>query len=138
MTTSARTLASLLGLAAAACAFLPWLLGINAWHLHVRTLLSPGKNEGVGVVTSVGLAVVVAGAVIVLGAILSSRMLVIVGGLLSVAVPSIWILSNAISTSDGGTPLAQIQVGAYGTVGAGLLTLILAAVARDTARPTAR
>lgn len=138
MTTFARLVSLLLGLAVAACAFLPWVVSVNAWHLHLRSLVSPGKNDGVVIATSIGLAVTVAAGLVVLGALLNSRTLVIIGGLLSVAIPAIWILSNAISGPDGGVPLAQIQFGAYGAAVAGFMTLILAAVATDTRVPTAR
>jgi hypothetical protein len=138
MTTFARLVSLLLGLAVAACAYLPWVLSTNAWHLHIRSLVSPGKNDGVVLATSIGLALTIAAVVVVLGAVLNSRTLVIIGGLLSVAVPAIWILSNAISGPEGGVPLAQIQFGAYGAAVAGFMTLILAAVATDTRVPTAR
>ena len=138
MTTFARLVSVLLGLAVAACAWLPWVVSTNAWHLHVRSLLSPGQNDGVVLATSLGLALTVAAGLVVLGALLNSRTLVIIGGLLSVAIPAIWILSNAISGSKGGIPLAQIQFGAYGAAVAGFMTLILAAVATDTRVPTTR
>ena len=138
MTTFARLVSLLLGLAVAACAFLPWVLSVNAWHLHVRSLVSPGRNDGVVIATSIGLAVTIAAAVVVVGAVLNSRTLVIIGGLVSVAIPAIWILSNAISGGNGGVPMTQVQFGAYGAAVAGFMTLILAAVATDTRVPTAR
>ncbi len=138
MTTFARLVAFLLGLAVAACAWLPWVRSVDAWHLALRTMLSPGKNDGVTWSTSLGLAVTLAAAVIVFGSLFNSRTLIIVGGLLSVAFPTIWILSNAISTGSGGAPMTQIQFGAYGAAVLGFMTLILAAVARDTRIPTVR
>ena len=138
MTTFSRLVAALLGLAVAASAWLPWTRAADAWHLHLRSLLSPGTTTAVSWSTSIGLALSVAAAVIVLGALFNSRTLVIVGGLLSVAFPTIWILSNAISSGSGGIPMTQIQVGAYGAAVLGFMTLILAAVARDTRVPTAR
>jgi fucose permease len=138
MTTFSRLIAFLLGLAVAACAWLPWVRSVDGWHLHLRTLLSPGKNEAVTWVASLGLAVTIAAVVILLGSVLNSRTLVIIGGLLSVAFPTIWILSNAISQSSGGVAMTQIQFGAYGAAVLGFMTLILAAVARDTRIPTTR
>ena len=138
MTTFARLIAALLGLAVAACAWLPWTRVGDAWHLHARTLVSPGSSSGVGYASSIGLLISVAAAVVVLGALLNSRTLVIIGGLMTVAFPTIWILSNAVSNRDGGIPMAQIQFGAYGAAVLGFMILILAAVARDTRVPTAR
>jgi len=138
MTTFSRLIAFLLGLAVAGCAWLPWLRSVDAWHLALRTLLSPGKATDVTMVTSLGMAITVSAVVIALGALLNSRTLVIVGGLLAVAFPTIWILSNAISSSSGGVPMSQIQFGAYGAAVLGFMTLILAAVARDTRTPTTR
>jgi hypothetical protein len=138
MTTFSRLIAFLLGLAVAACAWLPWMRAIDGWHVALATMLHPGKNDGAAWNTSLGVAVVVAAVVIVLGSVFNSRTLVIVGGLLAVAFPTIWILSNAISTGSGGVPMTQIQFGAYGAAVLGFLTLILAAVARDTRTPTAR
>ena len=138
MTTFSRLIAALLGLAVAACAWLPWTRTADSWHLHLRSLLHPGSNSGVGYLTSIGLVLSVAAAVIVLGSLFNSRTLVIIGGMLSVAFPTIWILSNAISGGGGGIPVAQIQFGAYGAAVLGFMTLILAAVARDTRVPTAR
>jgi fucose permease len=138
VTTFSRFIATLLGLAVAACAWLPWTRSVDAWHLHLLSLVSPGTNEAVTLASSIGIAVCVSAAVIVLGAVFNSRTLVIIGGLLSVAFPTIWILSNAISPHDGGIPMTQIQFGAYGAAVLGFMTLILAAVARDTRVPTAR
>ena len=138
MTTFSRLLAALLGLAVAATAWLPWTRVSDAWHLHLRSMLSPGYSSGVAWTTSIGLAVSVAAAVIVMGSLFNSRTLVIVGSLMSVAFPTIWILSNAISGGNGGIPMTQIQFGAYGAAVLGFMTLILAAVARDTRVPTAR
>jgi hypothetical protein len=138
MTTFSRLIALLLGIGVAVSSWLPWVRSLDAWHLHLRTLLSPGSNDAVTVATSLGLAVTIAAALIVLGSLVNSRTLVIVGGLLSVAFPTIWILSNAISTGSGGAPMTQIQFGAYGAAVLGFMTLILAAVARDTRVPTAR
>lgn len=136
MTTFARLIAFLLGLAGAGCAFLPWVADVDAWHLSLSSLLNPGRAHGGAAIVSIGLAVCAAAAVVVLGALLGSRTLVIVGGLVAVAVPAIWVLGNAVAT--GGVPMSQIQFGAYGAAAAGLMTLVLAAVAADTRVPTTR
>lgn len=138
VTTSARLVAALLGAGVAACAFLPWVSGITAWHLHLRTLLSPGDNVGVGNLRSIGLLVTGAAALVLLGALLKRPALVIVGGLGAVAVPTIWILANAVSPSDRAVPTSQIQIGAYGAAALGCMTLILAVVAGDHRVPTLR
>ena len=138
MTTPARLIASLLGLAVAACTFLPWVADLGAWHLHVRTLLTPGSNLGVSSVASIGLVVAVAGALVLLGALANSRVPLILGGLVAVGVPAIWILSNAVSHASKAIVVSQIQVGAYGAAALGLMTLILAAVATDGRAPSTR
>jgi hypothetical protein len=138
VTTSARLVAALLGAGVAACAFLPWVGALAAWHLHLRTLISPGDNVGVGYLSSIGVLVTAAAGLVLLGALLNSRALVIVGGLGAVAVPTIWILANAVPPSDRAVPTSQIQIGAYGAAALGFMTLILAAVAGDHRVPTLR
>ena len=80
----------------------------------------------------------VAGALVVLGAVANGRALVVIGGLVAVAVPTAWIVVNAISTGPAAVPLSQIKIGAYGAAIAGFMTLILAAVAVDTRVPSVR
>ena len=137
MTTLARLIAFLLALAELACSFLPWVGSTNAWDLALRSLVSPGRTTGSSFATSIGLGVAVAAGVVVLGSLLNSRALVILGGLVTVGLPAIWILSNAISGSTG-IAMSRIQVGAYGCAVLGFVILTLAAVATDTRVPTAR
>jgi hypothetical protein len=137
MTTLARLIAFLLSLAVLACSFLPWVGTANAWDLPLRSLVSPGRGTGSALVTSIGLGLTVAAVILLLGSLLNSRALIILGGLVTVALPSIWILSNAVARSTG-IPMSRIQVGAYGAVVMGFVALVLAAVATDTRLPTAR
>ncbi len=139
MSAFARAVAALIGLALIACAFLPWVGGsITAFDLHIRSLFRIGEAEGATLGTSIGTAVVVAGLLIVFGAILNARMAVIVGALLAVAVPAVWIFGNAVSSSPVAVPIARVQIGAFATAVGGFMALILAAVARDTSTPTLR
>jgi hypothetical protein len=138
MTGLARLVAALIGLAVAACAFLPWVNERTAWALHVRSLFDVGNNEGVTPVRSVGAALCVAALLVLLGALFNARSLVIIGGLLAVALPSIWIFGNAVSHGAGAVSLTRIQIGAYGAAVGGFMALILAAVATDTSVPTTR
>jgi hypothetical protein len=138
MTAFARIVAALIGLAVAACAFLPWVNERTAWGLHLRSLFSVGANDGVTQVTSIGAAVCLAGGLVLLGALFNSRTLVIIGGLLAVAFPAIWIFGNAVSHGPLAVPLTRIQIGAYGAAVGGFMALILAAVAADTKVPTTR
>jgi hypothetical protein len=135
----ARAVAALIGLATIACAFLPWAgSSITAWNLHIRSLFRIGEGAGATTITSLGTAVVAAGLLVVLGALLNARMMVIVGALLAIAVPAVWIFSNAVSSSPGAVPVARVQIGAFAAAVCGFLALILAAVARDTSTPTLR
>ena len=139
MSTFARAVAILLGLAIAACAFLPWTPSSIGLEVPLTSLLSPGSAvDSVGWVTSLGLPIIVAGALVVLGAVANSRGLIIVGGLAAVAFPTAWILVNAISNGAGAVPISQIRIGAYGAAIGGFMTLILAAVAVDTRVPSVR
>jgi len=137
MTTLARLIAFLLSLAVVACSFLPWVGTANAWDLPLRSLVSPGRSTGSSIATSIGLGLAVSAAIVLLGSLLNSRALIILGGLVTVALPSIWILSNAVARSTG-IPMSQIQIGAYGSVVMGFVVLVLAAVATDTRLPSAR
>jgi hypothetical protein len=135
----ARVVAALLALAVGACAFLPWTPGATGIELPLGSLLSPGERAVSGpTAVSVGGLVVVAALLVLVGAVANGRALVIVGGLVAVAVPTAWILVNAISTSRGAVPVSVIKIGAYGAAIAGLMTLILAAVAVDTRHPSLR
>ena len=139
MSAFARVVAALIGLAVVACAFLPWVGGsITSLELHIRSLFRIGESEGATLATSLGTAVIASGLLILLGAILNARMAIIVGALLAVAVPAIWIFSNAVSTSPGAVPIARVQIGAFATAVCGFMALILAAVARDATTPTLR
>jgi len=137
MTTLARLIAFLLSLAVVACSVLPWVETANAWDLPLRSLVSPARTTGSSMVASIGLGLAIAAAILLLGSLVNSRALVILGGLVTVALPSIWILSNAVARSTG-VPLNLIQVGAYGSVVMGFVALVLAAVATDTRLPSAR
>ena len=138
MSAFARIVATLIGLAVAACAFLPWFNGRSAWYLHLRSMFSVGNNDGVSPAVSIGAAVCFSALLILLGALFNARALVIVGGLLAVAFPAIWIFGNAVTSAPVGIPLSRIQIGAYGAAVGGFMTLILAAVAHDTNVPTTR
>jgi len=137
MTTLARLIAFLLALAVVGCSFLPWVGSTNAWDLALRSVVSPSHTTGSAAVTSIGFGLAIAAALLLLGALLNSRTLVILGGLVTVGLPATWILSNAISGTNG-VPLSRIQVGAYGEVVLGFVALTLAAVASDTRVPTTR
>jgi len=138
MTALARIVAALIGFAVAACSFLPWVNGRTAWGLHLRSLFDVGNNDGVTSISSVGAAVCLAAVLVLLGALFNARSLVIIGGLLAVAFPSIWIFGNAVSHAQTAVSLTRIQIGAYGTAVGGFMALILAAVATDTSAPTTR
>ncbi|HET7901819.1 MAG TPA: hypothetical protein VFL59_11580 [Candidatus Nanopelagicales bacterium] len=138
MSAFARVVAALIGLAVAASAFLPWAGDTSAWHLHVRSIFSVGEPDGATLATSMGTVVAAAGLLIALGALVNGRPLVIIGALLAVAVPAIWIFGNAVSSSAGAVPIARIQIGAFASAVGGFMALILAAVARDTRTPTLR
>ena len=137
MTTLARLIAFLLSLAVVACSVLPWVGTANAWDLTLRSLVSPGRSTGSSILTSIGFGLAVSATVVLLGSLLNSRALIILGGLITVALPSIWILSNAVARSTG-IPMSQIQIGAYGSVVMGFVVLVLAAVATDNRLPTVR
>ncbi len=139
MSAFARAVAALIGLAVIGCAFLPWVASsVTSFDLHIRSIVRIGEGSGATPLTSMGTAVVAAGLLIVFGAILNARMAVIVGALVAVAVPAIWILGNAVSNSPGAISVTRVQIGAFATAVCGFLALILAAVARDTSQPTLR
>jgi hypothetical protein len=139
MSSFARAVAFLLGLAIGACAFLPWTPLFTGIEVPLSSLLDPSRSAaGAPILTSMGLPVIVAGALVALSALVNSRALLIVGGLAAVAFPTAWILVNAISSGAGAVSVSQIQIGAYGAAIAGFMALILAAVAVDTRVPSVR
>ena len=139
MSAFARAVAALIGLAVVGCAFLPWVLtSVTAFDLHLRSIVQIGESGGATPLTSIGTAVVGAGLLILLGAILNARMAVIVGALVAVGVPAVWIFANAVSGAPGAVAVTRVQIGAFATAACGFFALILAAVARDTSTPTLR
>ncbi|MFN8146030.1 MAG: hypothetical protein U0R76_01080 [Candidatus Nanopelagicales bacterium] len=139
MSAFARAVAALIGLAVIGCAFLPWVASsVTSFDLHIRSIVQIGDGGGATPYTSMGAAIVAAGLLVLLGAILNARMAVIVGALVAVAVPAVWIFANAVSDSPGAIAVARVQIGAFATAACGFFALILAAVARDTSTPTLR
>ena len=138
MSAFARAVAALIGIVVGAAAFLPWVADVSAWNLHLRSLFSVGEGDAATTWTSLGTAVAVSGLLILLGAVFNARMLVIVGALLAVAIPAIWIFGNAVSHAEGAIPIARVQIGAFATAAGGFMALILAAVARDASTPSLR
>jgi hypothetical protein len=134
----ARSVTALIALAVVGCAFLPWADDVSAWHLHLRSLFSIAKNEGVTPTSSIGASVCAGALFMLLGALLDSRILVVVGGLLVIAVPCVWMFGNAVSHLPGAIPLTRVQIGAFGATVGGFMALILAAVAVDARVPTTR
>jgi hypothetical protein len=137
MKSFARVVAALLALAVAGCQFLPWANGVPGTDVPWKSILSPGTVGATGWITSMGLPVTIAAGVALLGALSGARALVVIGGLLSVAFPTAWILINALDGTKG-VPLAAIGFGAYGAALAGFLLLVLAAVAADSRQQNLR
>jgi hypothetical protein len=137
MTGLARSVAVLLAIAVGACTLLPWALDHNAWSLALTSLTSAGVHLTSSAVSSLGTAVTASAVLVLLAALVNSRALLIVGALAVIAVPVIWILINAIDSAHG-VHLAAVQVGAYSTVVAGFIALVLAALATDASTPHVR
>lgn len=137
MKTFARIVALLLALVVAGCQFLPWVGEVTGIDIPWRSVLSPGEVGATGWLASMGLPLTIAAGIAVLGALTQVRALVVIGALVAVAVPTVWILVNALD-STGGIPLSVIGVGAYGAALTGFGLLLLAAVAADVRRQTVR
>ncbi|MFC6238232.1 hypothetical protein [Longivirga aurantiaca] len=137
MKSLARVVALLLALVVAGCQFLPWVGDVTGIDIPWRSVLSPGEVGATGWLASMGLPLTIAAGVALLGALTNLRALVVIGALLAVAVPSAWILVNALD-STGGVPLSAIRIGAYGAAITGFLLLLVAAVAADVRRQTVR
>jgi len=137
MTGLARSVAVLLALAVGACTLLPWALDHNAWQLALSSLTSAGVHLTSSTISSLGTAVSASAVLVLLAALVNSRALLIVGALLVIAIPVLWILLNAVDSAKG-VHLANVQVGAYSTVVAGFIALVLAALATDSSTPHVR
>lgn len=131
MKSFARLVATLLAVAVAGCPFLPWANGVPGTEVPWRSVFSPGTVGATGWVSSMALPVTIAAGIALLGALSGARPVVVVGGLLSVAVPTAWILVNALDDQNG-VALSVIGFGAYGAALAGFLLLVLSAVASDS------
>ena len=139
MSALARFVSLLLGAVVIACAWLPWAGGNRGLDIPIKTLWDPSVGGSLSNwYQSMGLLMLIAGGLLVLGAITGSRVLVIVGGLLAAGGGIAWILANAISSDTVAVKITNVQVGAYAAIAAGIMALIIAAVATDTKVPTAR
>lgn len=140
MTSVARIAAVLIGVALAGCAWLSWAGANTALAIPFTTLWDPGSTPELAPTwyTTLALLVWVAGALIALGGLVGSRATVIVGALIGAATAVTWVLSNAASSSAVAVTVPNMKVGAYGAIALGLVALLLAALARDTAVPTVR
>ncbi len=140
MTSLARWTALLLGAVLVACSWLPWAGASKALTIPFKTLWDPGYLvlTQPSYLTTLALALWLAGALVVVGALVDARSLVVIGALAAVAITATWILSNAVSTSASAVAMSNLKTGAYTAVVAGLLTLLLATLSRDTATPTLR
>lgn len=137
MTGLARSVVVLLALAVGGCTFLPWAIDHNAWALSLSSLTSAGIHLSSSAVSTLGAAVTATAVIVLLAGLVNSRALLIIGALAVIALPVIWILVNAINSAHG-IHLANIQVGAYATVVAGFIALVLAALASDASTPHVR
>jgi hypothetical protein len=138
MTSFARFVAVLLAVVVAACAFLPWVGASTAAQLHVKSLIATNETSLTTFGLSLAVPVMVSAGIVVVGALVNSRVLVIIGGLCAVAVPTAWILVNALTSGPASVALSQVRAGAYAAAIAGFMILILAAVAVDIRDPSAR
>lgn len=138
MTGFARAVLALLAAALGACTFLPWVGGVSAWSLDIRSMFAVPAASGVQPWTSIGGLVAVAALLVLVGAALGSRAAVIIGSLLAIAVPSVWVFGNAVSDANGAVTLARVQIGAFATALLGFLTLVLVAAARDASSSSLR
>ena len=101
MTGLARSVGVLIALAVGACTFLPWALDHNAWQLTMTSITSPGTHTTTSPAGSLGTVVAVCAVLVLLAALVNSRALLIVGSLLVIAIPVIWILVNAVDSGHG-------------------------------------
>lgn len=138
VTAPARLVAALLALVVAACSVLPWAGDRNAWHIALRSLVTPGLSSETNPGVTIGLVVVVVAAVVLLAVLLNLPVLVLLGGLASVAVPVVWIAVNALAHDGTGLAIGTIRIGAYGCAAAGLMVLVLAASAAGSSRSPVR
>jgi hypothetical protein len=140
MTSLARTMAILIGAALAACAWLSWAGSASALAIPLKTLWDPGQNlvDTPAWYSTLAFAVWLAGALIVLAGVSGSRATLIVGALIAAATAVTWVLANAASTSAAAVTVSNIKVGAYAAIALGLIGLLVAALAKDTATPRLR
>lgn len=140
MTSLARIAAVLIGLALAGCVWLSWAGANTALAIPYKTLWEPGSASDLvpAWYSTLALLVWVAGGLIALGGLLGSRAILIVGALIGAGSAVTWVLANAASSSAAAVTVPNIRLGAYAAIGLGLVALLLAALARDTAVPTLR
>lgn len=136
----AAVIAGLCGIAIGVGAFLPWIAargsrpgsGIN--HTLLTGLLHWSYQSTSSFYTSVAVAVGACGLLVLIGALVGSRFLAGLFSLLALAVGGAWIVLNATHFSSSYLPYADSRLGAWLTLGGGLIGLIAAVLLRRPAR----
>lgn len=139
---SRRTIATLLGLIAAAAAvwsvFISWYAGREGSNIRIQDLFSSGITlNNASTMTSLFLPLAFAALLFVVYAIVGFRSLLVIGGLICIATPLLWGTRQAQTAP--GLHSALVGHGPQLAAAAGALMLIAAAVApprRRRDRPT--
>jgi len=137
MRTFSRFIAFVLALALFGTTYLPWVGTVTVQQLAFATLVSPGTTAPGSWFASLAVGITAAAILILLASLFGSRMLLVIGGLLAVGLPTAWLLVNILG--EGGKVLvSSVGAGAWGAIGVGLIALLISAVAADPKDPHVR
>ena len=130
MTGLARIVAFLFGIALVACTFGQWVGPFNAWELAIRGLWRPGVSSGDISLASIGALVCVGALLMWICAATGNRATLMIGALITLAIPAIWLLVNAIDRVHG-VAISSIEPAAYGAALIGFFALMLSLLSTD-------
>jgi hypothetical protein len=137
MRTFSRVIAFLLAIALVGCTYLPWVGTVSVHQIAFSTLISPGNARPGTWWTSLAIGLLGAALLMLLASLFGSRMLLVIGGLLAVGLPTAWLLVN-ILTDRGEVLVSNVRAGAWGSIAVGLIALLVSAVAADVKDPHVR
>ncbi|MCA0329574.1 MAG: hypothetical protein LCI03_06660 [Actinobacteria bacterium] len=137
MRTFSRFIAFVLALALFGTTYLHWVGNVSVHQIAFGTLVSPGTTAPGSWLASLAIGITAAAVLILLASLFGSRMLLVIGGLIAVGLPTAWLLVNILG-KGGKVLVSTVGPGAWGAIAIGVVALLIAAVAADPKDPHVR